>query len=286
MNDLTIQKYNFDIAKERIKEFSEKTSSEITLKKVDTSAWLIFDHNVTGEEFNSRIQVIQRHLRELNETNNKTIKEFREIYKTFDYLDKEYVAGILANIKALEKTNDDIRKQQRILKARQQDINNICQEIKDRVYPALESAFDDIAANEEKIEVLHQQLLEYDSKFENQRIMLENKRREIDKTLAEVNRASEVVYESMNFVNEQSQENSRIVAGFQQSLVDAHEKAKYLMQEHANLAVAVQRNKEAVHADVAKATQETNNAIETLNQKIKYAYLVSGGSAAVAIVEI
>lgn len=48
------------------------------------------------------------------------------------------------------------------------------------------------------------------------------------------------------------------------------------------IATAVQKNKEDVEAKIV----ETNNAITSLTQKIKYAYLVAGGAAGLAIIEL
>ena len=65
---------------------------------------------------NEVIKVIQGHLVDINKRNNETVNEFYEIYQAFNYLDTEYVKGILTTIKGLEKTNNDVRIQQEELK--------------------------------------------------------------------------------------------------------------------------------------------------------------------------
>lgn len=118
MNELDIKRYNFDLAKNHLKEFSEKTEAELAIDKVKTDGGFLGlgDHKVTGYELNSRLNSIQTHLIDVNSTNNKAIKEFRYIYNALDSLDKEYITSIVANVKEIEKTSNDVRKQQETLK--------------------------------------------------------------------------------------------------------------------------------------------------------------------------
>lgn len=117
MNELEIKRHSFDEAKNRLKKFSEKEESELVIRGVETSHFFGFiDHKVTGEELNNRLESIQNHLIYLNTTNNKTIKEFREVYNALDALDKDYITSIVANVKAIEKTSNDVREQQKTLK--------------------------------------------------------------------------------------------------------------------------------------------------------------------------
>lgn len=118
MNEITIKRHSFDLAKNRLKEFSEKTAAELEIDKVQTDAGFLglFDHKVTGYELNRRLETIQDHFIAINTTNNAVIKEFREIYNALDVLDKEYISSIVANVKAIEKTSNDVRVQQGTLK--------------------------------------------------------------------------------------------------------------------------------------------------------------------------
>lgn len=117
MNEIVINKHNFEMAKERLKEFSEKDEAELAIDRVKTEGGFLGlgDHKVTGDELNNRIETIQKHLIDINTTNNKTIKEFREIYNALDALDKDYMTSIVASVKAIEKTSNDVRIQQGVL---------------------------------------------------------------------------------------------------------------------------------------------------------------------------
>lgn len=50
-----IVRHNFDKYKEDLKRFSEKTNNNFEIESVDTK-WFLFDHKVTGKEFNDRIE--------------------------------------------------------------------------------------------------------------------------------------------------------------------------------------------------------------------------------------
>ena len=118
MSELVIKRHSFDLAKNRLKEFSEKTEAELEIDKVATDGGFLGlgDHKVTGYELNRRLEAIQTHFIAVNKTNNSVIKEFREIYNALDALDKDYIESIVANVIAIEKTSNDVRVQQGILK--------------------------------------------------------------------------------------------------------------------------------------------------------------------------
>ena len=118
MNEMVIKRHSFDLAKNRLKEFSERTEAELEIDRVETDGGFLGlgDHKVTGNELNRRLETIQGHFIAVNTTNNKVIKEFREIYNALDGLDRDYIASIVANVKAIEKTSNDVRVQQGTLK--------------------------------------------------------------------------------------------------------------------------------------------------------------------------
>lgn len=120
-SELAIKKHSFDLAKERLKEFSENDAAEIKLRHVQTDG-VLFAHKVTGEEFNDRLETIQDNFIAVNETNQKVIKEFREVYNALDVLDKDYITSIVANVKAIEKTSNDVKKQQKALERHNKEI--------------------------------------------------------------------------------------------------------------------------------------------------------------------
>ena len=110
MSNLVIKTHNFEIAKKGLKEFSQKKAEELELNTVRTDGGFLGlgDHKVTGSELNNRLSTIQNLLIELNSTNNRTIKEFGQVYSALEALDKDYIQAILISIKATEKTSKRI----------------------------------------------------------------------------------------------------------------------------------------------------------------------------------
>lgn len=128
MGELVIQ-HDFENAKKEIKKFSEQTTTDLDLKRVDDSKGvgeflgdLFFgrgigtDHLVKGEELNDLTSQIQKHLHSINNTQIKLIKEFGQVYSALEALDKDYIQAILISIKATEKTSEGIQKTQEQIK--------------------------------------------------------------------------------------------------------------------------------------------------------------------------
>jgi hypothetical protein len=111
MNELITQKKNFNNQIHKIKEFSKKVPTSVNLPTTNTNDSLFgfFDHKVTGEEFNKLTKSIQKYLISTNGYVVKIIKEFSEIYNTFDKLDKEYLNGIIIGVKAAEVASNQAR---------------------------------------------------------------------------------------------------------------------------------------------------------------------------------
>ena len=64
MNEIAIKRHSFDLAKNRLKEFSERREAELEIDKVQTDGGFLGlgDHKVTGYELNRRLETIQGHL--------------------------------------------------------------------------------------------------------------------------------------------------------------------------------------------------------------------------------
>lgn len=110
MSDLVIKTHDFEVAKKGLKEFSQKKAGELELNTVRTDGGFLGlgDHKVTGSELNNRLGTIQKLLIDLNNTNNRTIKEFGQVYSALEALDKDYIQAILISIKATEETSKRI----------------------------------------------------------------------------------------------------------------------------------------------------------------------------------
>lgn len=105
MSNLPIKCSSFELNKEKIKKFSANLPRPIELNTVAEKRFCFFDHNVTGKEFNSLIQDLQKALCDSNEVDRKIIKEFASIYNTFESLDKGYIQGICASVASAEESS-------------------------------------------------------------------------------------------------------------------------------------------------------------------------------------
>lgn len=119
-----INKHDFQEAKNSIKIITENKSKELKLIKVDYSGGLFnqFDHWVTGSEFNTLTSQIQDSWIHTNKIIQGILDTFLEVYKSFEYLDKDYISGILTAIKSAEEVS---KKEQQDRK----DIRNIIENI-------------------------------------------------------------------------------------------------------------------------------------------------------------
>lgn len=125
MDELVIKKHDFEDAKLAIKEFSEQTTTDLDLKRVSekkgVGEWLAdailgggikTAHEVTGEELNALTVQMQAHLKSVNSTQIKLIKQFGQVYSALEALDKDYIQAILLSIKATEETSKRIEETQ------------------------------------------------------------------------------------------------------------------------------------------------------------------------------
>ena len=114
--ELVIKTHNFEDAKRRLKEVSEKKPEEFEIGLVKFKENFLFlkevrEHKVTGDEFNSRITAIQQHLINLHTKTYENNKEFGEVYNALEALDKDYIAVILTSINAIEEVSKHMREE-------------------------------------------------------------------------------------------------------------------------------------------------------------------------------
>lgn len=107
LEGIQVEKTNFDKKKEQIKSFSDQKGLVPEFEPYKTNDGLFgwFDHSITGKEMNEFVQKLQQYISENNDNTKKIIKEFGQVYETFDALDSEYIHGILLSIKATEKVS-------------------------------------------------------------------------------------------------------------------------------------------------------------------------------------
>lgn len=192
-----IKKHKFQKALKRLKAFSERKKEEIEIETVATYDWGFFrdsEHKVTGREFNSRIKAIQDIFVKLNKKNIEIVKEFNDIYETFDYLDKEYISAILSVLKGVEKTSDDVKVQQIELKK-----HHIALEQQQNKLDSHQGEIDNIISN---MEITIKVLQKFKSQLDNLKHL--NEIDTIWKDCKDIQTKIELVSEKFSAVNEAS----------------------------------------------------------------------------------
>lgn len=101
---LDISTHDFQEAKNSLKKYTEQAQKDFELSRVPYEGGLfnLGDHKVTGTELNRITSQIQDYLVGINTLNQGLIEEFGQVYKAFEFLDKDYISGIIASIKSAE----------------------------------------------------------------------------------------------------------------------------------------------------------------------------------------
>lgn len=136
MEELVIQTHDFEESKNQLKKFSEETTTDLDLKRVDSGKGVgeffgdLFlgrgigtDHIVKGSELNSLTADIQQHLIDINNMQRSFIGEIGHVYSALESLDKDYIQAILIAVKSAQKANGEA-------KVAQEDIEKTIEEQK------------------------------------------------------------------------------------------------------------------------------------------------------------
>lgn len=358
MSELVIKTRNFELAKRGLKEFLQKKEEELNIDTVRTDGGFLGfgDHKVTGYELNTRLGTIQKNLIDLNTTNNRTIKEFGNVYSALEALDKDYIQAILISIKATEKTSeriqatqeqikkivDDQKKTLEILKKFKQKLDgyNHLEDI-DIIWNNFHKWYNEITtlsnsissataiskANAQKVEDLKTGLKATENKLND---LSKQLNQEIVKLEAIIDFTSELekivhlqdideMWDSLSNAHNSLVNISNKLGSFKDTVFKQQSDIETLLSFMENLSSCehlkdvddiwnssemhssqlselekqsdetksiVQTNKENTDAAIASVVEKNDIAVQMLTKKIKYAYLLAGGSLGLAIIEL
>lgn len=107
IGNVVIHRHNFDRALKKIDDFANSVPELKNLDKFSTDGGLFGwgDHYINGYEMNRHVEALQDIFREHLEAVIETRKEFRDVYSTFDWLDKEYLQGIMGAVNEANKAS-------------------------------------------------------------------------------------------------------------------------------------------------------------------------------------
>ena len=116
--DINISPYDFNEAKELLKEFAEQSRDDLYFDKVRTHEEFFgfgldfVEHGVTGKEFNTLVEQTQNYISKFYEKQQETIDAFSQVYKALEGLDKGYIQAIVTTVAAIKHTNKKIQQEQ------------------------------------------------------------------------------------------------------------------------------------------------------------------------------
>ena len=149
MDKSVIKRHNFEIEKKKIQTFSNNLPSNPSFSKYEVDGGLFNwgNHKITGEEMNGLVDKVQDRMISINGTFRSVISAFRDVYKALDYLDKEYINGILISVEGAEKASQQAlsahEENQKTIQALQKTVQKL-KDFKDSVSEDLELLSDEM----------------------------------------------------------------------------------------------------------------------------------------------
>ena len=125
MEELVIKKAGFEKSISKLNSLVKKGQHVNQLDKFEekTGPFKLFKKTVSGEQMNAFGEQVQTNFGIINRRVNQAYKQLIAVYEAFEYLDKEYIAGIVGSFeqaveatKKAEKAQNDINQTLKILK--------------------------------------------------------------------------------------------------------------------------------------------------------------------------
>lgn len=273
------------------------------------------NHKVTGEELNDLTIQIQTHLHSINHTQIKLIKEFGQVYSALEALDQDYIQAILVSIKATEETSQGIRETQGQIKKIVENQRKTLEELKkfklkldgythlgdiDKIWSDCQSWYKEKIAFSKLIEGAVESSKESVKKADAIKAALTV----AEKKIVDLSKQSSSLIERLESIQNMVSENKEdinILLGFTEKLSGIEHLMEvddiWKQMEVCQLRIKGLEQTDEIHmgkldelaqADekIADTVQKTNAVVASLTKRIKYAYLIAGGSAGLAMIEL
>ncbi len=251
-----IKKHNFDVAKRNIEQFSDRLPSSKAFRKVEEDGWFfgLNDHSVTGRELNNLTDNVQDRFLAVNDTLKSVVREFREVYNALEYLDKEYIAGIVQAVEDAESASHQA------LKAHA-DIRVVVDNLSRTVSKLVEL--------KRNVDILDRELTDVNTRVDDingsmREVM--NRVKNVDRELADINTR-------IDGINDSACE-----------IMNRMKKVDRLQQEQAFFRKAVEQINSTL-SDVMKRMAKVENVLG-VRSNVKLAYGVAGAAITISIVNI
>ena len=304
MNELVIKTHDFEKAKRGLKEFSKKKAKQLELDTVRTDGGFLGlgNHKVTGYELNDRLSTIQEHLIDLNTTDNKIIKEFGQVYSALEALDKDYIQGILISIKATEKTSerikvtqeqikkivDDQKKTLEVLKKFKQKLDGYAHlEDIDKIWVDCQKWYNEITTLSNLIDNAMVISKSNSQKAEELETILNNSEKKINDLERQLNQYIVKSEDIISFISELEKIVHIQDIDEMWNCSELHSNQLIELKKQSDkINRIIQTTKESTDAKIASVIEKNERDIQMLTKKIKHAYILSGGTLGIAIIEL
>lgn len=265
MNKVPIKKHHFEKAKGNIERFSRNLPSNPSFDRVEVEGGLfgLGDHKVTGSEMNKFIGKVQDKLISINTSLRSVISQFKEVYNAFDFLDGEYISGIISSVESAEEASKQALSAQADIKATVENLK--------KTVVKLGSLKNTVECLEKKIDTLFSNELSYDEitrKLDNdykikQIPSLQNKLSSIS---AEINKTKEL----FSLIERQKERNDALNRIYSQLSSNLHYKDIDVIwsnvEKQKTDLVGIHQQLDAFIENVNQAIEQTNNDIAALQQ--------------------
>ena len=247
MGELVIKNHDFENAKKELKKFSEQIITELDIKRVDDSKDL---EEFLKDLFCGRGIGLNHKVsgKELNELTSEINLHLIDIKNTQIKLIREF-GQVYSALEALDK---------------------------DYIQAILIS----IKATEETSQGIKEKQRQIDKIVENQRKTLE----ELKKFKLKFEGYAHI--EDIDKIWNDCQKWYKEINTLSNAINGAKDSSKECEKRDEDLVASIQKNKDKVDKNIAAEVQATNDAIESLSKKVKYAYWIAGGSAGLALIEL
>jgi len=124
MSNIQISKRNFELSKKKIQSLANNAPSIEQLPTLETEGGLFnwFMNQITG--------IINRSFIKSNGEIIKLYGQFKEVYNTFESLDKEYIQGIITAVEAADEASQQALEANKEALAAQNDIKRVIEVLK------------------------------------------------------------------------------------------------------------------------------------------------------------
>lgn len=275
MKDINIKRHNFNKALKRLSSFIAEYEELPGLDTVETESFIIFEHRVTGEEFNNLVEQVLWHLNNIYDQHVKYVEELHDVYTALNALDKDYIEAILIEMKLSKKVNEKVQKAQDDIKktiTTQNKIIGVLQKHKERL-----DKYEHLA----DIDKIYQ-----DNQAQRDAIIsLEKSVKEQEKSIDALNEFKELLnamehLQDIDLIWDEVTKNNNQISGMKETIDILISKLTCQSEQVSSPKEYNEKicNQEKVHSEFE--TSEKN-----LLNKIKIAQILAGGSIGLVIIE-